>query len=61
MSTPAALYAGFWRRAAAYFVDGLVLVVPGTIIGFVLHADRGLATIGQILLYWLYTALLSPR
>lgn len=37
LSTPekpaAPLYAGFWRRGAACFLDGLLLVIPGVLAG----------------------------
>jgi len=55
----AGLYAGFWRRGAAYFMDGLVLLIPAWIIGWVLHDNAVLSFVGQLVLYWLYTALLE--
>jgi len=54
----AGLYAGFWRRGAAYFMDGLVLLIPAWIIGWVLHDNAVLSFVGQLVLYWLYTALI---
>ncbi len=29
-------YAGFWRRLAASIIDGLVLTIPGVVVGFVI-------------------------
>jgi uncharacterized RDD family membrane protein YckC/Tfp pilus assembly major pilin PilA len=29
------LYAGFWRRVAAYFIDGLILLIPCIIVGII--------------------------
>lgn len=34
--TPAIAYAGFWRRYAALFLDGLIYAVPLTLVGMVL-------------------------
>jgi uncharacterized RDD family membrane protein YckC len=59
MDTSHPLYAGFWRRAAAYVVDGFVLLIPGLVMGYFLGNDQVLALIGQVVLYWLYTALLE--
>jgi Predicted membrane protein/domain len=53
------LYAGFWRRTAAYAIDGLVLLAPAWIIGYVLRDNPVLVFIGQAVLYWLYTAFLE--
>jgi len=30
---PTGLYAGFWRRVAAYLIDSLILLIPGLILG----------------------------
>lgn len=35
-ASPAPLYAGFWRRAAAYLVDSMVLLVPTLVVNGVL-------------------------
>ena len=35
-ATSIPLYAGFWRRAAAHFVDGIILLVPVAVTGIVL-------------------------
>lgn len=55
----AGLYAGFWRRGAAYFMDGLVLCIPAWIIAWVLHDNQILSFLAQMVMYWLYTALLE--
>lgn len=54
----AGLYAGFWRRVAAYVVDSFVLLIPGAIAGAVL-GHEGAATFVQVILWWLYKALLE--
>ena len=53
------MYAGFWRRFAAYFVDGLVLLVPSALIGWALSGDHASALAAQVALGWLYTASLE--
>jgi uncharacterized RDD family membrane protein YckC len=37
------LYAGFWRRGAAIFLDSLILIIPGVAISFVADGKIGLA------------------
>ncbi len=51
------LYAGFWRRAAASFLDGLILIVPGIAIGFVLGQAEALGFLLNIALGCAYFAL----
>ncbi|CRD45756.1 MULTISPECIES: RDD family protein [Stenotrophomonas] len=41
------VYAGFWKRVAAYMIDYFVLVVPGSIIGAILGAILG-ASMGAV-------------
>ena len=60
MSTLAAaparpLYAGFWRRGAAAFVDGLVLFIPNWAIGYVIGAGF-LGTLAQLAMNLAYYA-----
>ena len=55
----AGLYAGFWRRGAACFVDGLVLLIPSVLLTFVARSSIMLAWLLQLLLGWLYAALLE--
>ncbi len=64
-------YAGFWKRFAAYIIDGIVINIAMTIIGYALGvgylnsiadaaAGRSAAyTIIDILVFWLYFALLE--
>jgi uncharacterized RDD family membrane protein YckC len=40
---PATAYAGFWRRFAALFIDGIVLAIIGAILNGVLGQGSGLA------------------
>lgn len=41
------VYAGFWKRVAAYMIDYFVLVIPGSIIGAILGVVLG-ASMGAI-------------
>ncbi len=56
------IYAGFWRRFGAAFVDGLILIIPNMVVSYGLKAVMtGLtATIlGMVINYttnWLYSA-----
>jgi uncharacterized RDD family membrane protein YckC len=50
------LYAGFWRRAAAALVDGLVLAIPMAMIELVLYRSFPQQAICQLLCWWLYRA-----
>jgi uncharacterized RDD family membrane protein YckC/Tfp pilus assembly major pilin PilA len=51
------LYAGFWRRAAAAVLDGVILIIPNLIIAFLV---QGLgATLVQIVVDALYYAILT--
>ncbi|MCB9045666.1 MAG: RDD family protein [Chitinophagales bacterium] len=55
------IYAGFWARFFAYFIDGLILAIPGFIIRFVvndslLEGNLLSATI-TFIVDWLYFAL----
>ena len=63
-------YAGFWVRVGAWLIDGLVLLVPNLLISFVwgsfkppasqeqLLAIQVRVTVTQILMFWLYSAVL---
>ncbi len=66
----AAIHAGFWRRCAAYFMDGIVLVVvvwaANTIAALGLATSSGMSAMGlnvivisalALLINWLYFAL----
>jgi uncharacterized RDD family membrane protein YckC/Tfp pilus assembly major pilin PilA len=51
------LYAGFWRRAAAAVLDGLILTIPNLVLTFFMP---GLwALLGQVVIGILYYALLT--
>jgi uncharacterized RDD family membrane protein YckC/Tfp pilus assembly major pilin PilA len=52
------MYAGFWRRVAASFVDGLILTIPGVVLGLVLRGSPGLSFLIQVLIGFLYYTLL---
>jgi uncharacterized RDD family membrane protein YckC len=41
------VYAGFWKRVAAYMIDYLVLVIPGSIIGAIIGVVLG-ASMGAV-------------
>ncbi|MBX3698039.1 MAG: RDD family protein [Dokdonella sp.] len=51
----AAIHAGFWRRCAAYLIDGLVLFVPGLILMLIPILGILLYFVGR----WLYFALME--
>lgn len=64
------IYAGFWKRFAAAFIDGIVLMIAGLVIGGALGYAYGamagtaegsefIGNIVGILLGWLYSALLE--
>jgi uncharacterized RDD family membrane protein YckC len=56
----APLYAGFWRRFAAYFLDGLILLIPVFIVGgvvFFLGDNSMLNSLATMGVSWLYFAL----
>lgn len=48
-----AIHAGFWRRSAAYLIDGLIVFVPAFILMFI----PILGVIAYFVGYWLYFAL----
>lgn len=67
------IYAGFWKRFAAYIIDFFVLFIPSFIIGFtigmtygnILTTDEleGLNNLVGIVISWLYWAVMesSPK
>lgn len=65
MQIAKAQYAGFWKRFAASFVDGIVLYIASlglAIVGTFISADSGLAllmTAIEVLMGWLYYALME--
>lgn len=50
------VYAGFWRRGAAYFVDSLVLLIPSVAIGAAMGHSDVWAAVLQLGVWWLYKA-----
>ena len=52
----AELYAGFWRRVAAYWLDSLILFIPGVVVGLVRIPFLGFfLQIGIWVLYKMFT------
>ncbi len=58
------IYAGFWQRFAASFIDGLILLVPLFIINYiftgsltVIFTFTSVPGLINIAIWWLYTAL----
>lgn len=49
------IYAGFWERFGAAFIDGIILIVPNFAITYFLPS--GLSNVLSLLMYWLYFAL----
>jgi uncharacterized RDD family membrane protein YckC len=50
------LYAGFWRRGAAMFLDALVLVIPGLVISYFLGERQTLVLLVGVLVAVAYYA-----
>ena len=42
-------YAGFWRRFVASFIDGLILMIPSLVLGFVFQGGPASMGVGFIL------------
>jgi uncharacterized RDD family membrane protein YckC/Tfp pilus assembly major pilin PilA len=57
-TTVVPLYAGFWRRAAASFLDGFVLLIPNIALAFALRSSPGLQFLAQLVLGALYYGLM---
>ena len=51
------VYASFWNRLWAAFIDGLVLAIPILVINLVLQDNAVTRTLINIVLGWLYDAL----
>ncbi len=45
-------YTGFWRRFASYFIDGIILTIPGLLLGGAVHFGVGLGL--NVILGFLY-------
>lgn len=51
------VYAGFLRRAAAYFADSILLILPSILIELALGRENGgWSSLLQVVMTWLYTA-----
>src|SRR5215475_10348298 len=50
------IYAGFWRRVAAYVLDSLVLLIPGFGIEFALGQRPVAGLVASVALWWIYKA-----
>lgn len=48
-------YAGFWRRFAAFLIDGIILGIISAILIFIF--DQNLTTLAGVIIGWLYYAL----
>lgn len=51
------VYAGFWERLGAAFIDGIILAIPNFTLTFVI--EKPLSSILSIVLGWLYAALME--
>jgi len=49
------IYAGFWERFAAAFIDGLILIIPSLVL--TLFVPDGIDDLLGIVVGWLYAAL----
>ena len=52
------LYAGFWRRAAASFLDSFVLIIPNVFVFLFLKSSPGLQFVAQVVISMLYFGLM---
>lgn len=52
------MYAGFWRRFLAAFIDGLVLLIPNRIL-MAIFGEGGLDFFLSVMMDWLYFALME--
>jgi uncharacterized RDD family membrane protein YckC len=50
------LYAGFWRRAAAALIDGIILFIPNVVLGIALGNRSGLAFLLSVVISCVYYA-----
>ena len=52
-------YAGFWRRAVAILLDGIILGAGMGVINSILFLDEGTFLLVQLVAGWLYMALMQ--
>lgn len=50
------VYAGFWRRVAAYTLDSLILFIPAMALAVILENHELLLTLVVLVAFWLYKA-----
>ncbi|MGC4037314.1 MAG: RDD family protein [Chitinophagaceae bacterium] len=53
--TEPVVYATFWERFAATFIDGIILIIPGLIVQYMLGKD--ISNLANLVIGWLYYAL----
>jgi uncharacterized RDD family membrane protein YckC/Tfp pilus assembly major pilin PilA len=53
------IYAGFWRRAAAYLVDSIVLLIPNVVLAMALQRREPASSLAQFAVWWLYKSLME--
>ena len=51
------VYAGFWERFGAFFIDGLVLAIPNFMLRYLFEPE--VTIILQIIVQWLYYAIME--
>ena len=56
MSAASVVYAGFWRRLGAWFVDFLILFIPAVLISRIGGSDSLLGSVLVLLGEWVYFA-----
>jgi uncharacterized RDD family membrane protein YckC len=56
LTSPEPVYAGFWRRTAAYFLDSLILFIPAIALAGLLEKHAVLMNLALLVGWWLYKA-----
>jgi uncharacterized RDD family membrane protein YckC/Tfp pilus assembly major pilin PilA len=49
------IFAGFWRRVAAYLLDNLIVLIPMIVVVVILDSE-GWASLAQFVIWWVYKA-----
>lgn len=62
-ATAGPVFAGFWRRGAAYLVDSIVLLIPNVVLAMALQSQEPASSLAQFAMWWLYKSLMEsgPR